>query len=99
MFEEINSDFIQGTTYYLVYNDDGALTNIGDGLFERYTDYSKTAGWFYITPKGIMWVTFANYIIYRYVSKEEYYAKLKEKYDVTCLNIVLKRLVDDMFKW
>lgn len=38
-----------------------------------------------------------HYEFYRYVSKEEEYAKLKEKYDKTCLNIVLKRLVDDLF--
>ena len=36
---------------------------------------------------------------YRYVSKEEYRAKLKEKYDATCLNIILKRLVDESFRW
>jgi len=35
---------------------------------------------------------------YRYVSKEEYYTKLKEKYDSKCLNIVLKRLVDESFQ-
>lgn len=97
MFEEINSDLIQGTTYYLVYTD-GGLTNIGDGLFEKYTDDSKTAGWFLIIPKGIMWVNFDNYIIYRRVSKEEYYVKVKEKYDHKCLNIILKRLVDETFQ-
>jgi hypothetical protein len=36
---------------------------------------------------------------YRYISEQEYKAKLKEKYDDTCLNIVLKRLVDDSFVW
>lgn len=36
---------------------------------------------------------------YRYVSKEEFYKKVKEKYDVKCLNIVLKRLVDETFVW
>jgi hypothetical protein len=36
---------------------------------------------------------------YRYVSKEEYRAKLKEKYDATCLNIILRRLVNDDFRW
>ncbi len=36
---------------------------------------------------------------YRYVRKEEYYAKLKEKYDHKCLNIILKRLVDESFAW
>ena len=37
--------------------------------------------------------------IYRYVNREEFYKKLKEKYDATCLNIVLKRLVNDDFRW
>ena len=36
---------------------------------------------------------------YRYISKEEYYAKVKEKYDIKCLNIILKRFVDESFKW
>jgi len=35
---------------------------------------------------------------YRYVSKEEFYAKVKEKYDAKCLNIILKRLVDETFQ-
>ena len=37
--------------------------------------------------------------VYRYVSEEEYWAKVKEKYDAKCLNIVLKRLVDESFRW
>ena len=36
---------------------------------------------------------------YRYISKEEYYKKVKEKYDAKCLNIILKRLVDESFQW
>ena len=39
------------------------------------------------------------YHFYRYVSKEEYRVKLKEKYDATCLDIILKRLVNDDFRW
>ena len=35
---------------------------------------------------------------YRCVSKEEIYAKVKEKYDRKCLNIILKRLVDESFQ-
>ena len=35
---------------------------------------------------------------YRYVRKEEFYAKIKEKYDAKCLNIILKRLVDESFQ-
>lgn len=36
---------------------------------------------------------------YRYITKEEFYAKLKEKYDHKCLNIILKRLIDESFQW
>ena len=35
---------------------------------------------------------------YRFVSKEEFYVKVKEKYDRKCLNIILKRLVDETFQ-
>ena len=36
---------------------------------------------------------------YRYVRKEEFYTKVKEKYDATCLDIILKRLVNETFSW
>lgn len=36
--------------------------------------------------------------VYRFVSKEEYYEKVKEKYDAKCLNIILKRLLDESFQ-
>ena len=35
---------------------------------------------------------------YKCISKEEYYAKLKDKYDHKCLNIILKRLIDESFQ-
>ena len=44
-----------------------------------------------------LYLTF--YTFYRYVRKEEYDKKLKEKYDATCLDIILKRLVNDDFCW
>ena len=57
--------------------------------------------------EGSVWVKLSNVLdteldlelndFYRYISKEEYYAKVKEKYDSKCLNIILKRLVDESF--
>ena len=38
-------------------------------------------------------------IIHRYVSHTEYFKKIKEKYDANCLNIILKKLVDETFHW
>lgn len=37
--------------------------------------------------------------IYRYVTEEEYWAKVKQKYDTKCLDIVLKRLINESFEW
>jgi len=36
---------------------------------------------------------------YRHVTNKEYKAKIKEKYDATCLDIILKRLVNEHFVW
>jgi hypothetical protein len=58
---------------------------------------------------GFVWVLLSTVIpveldlelndFYRYISKKEFYAKVKEKYDATCLDIILKRLVNDDFYW
>jgi hypothetical protein len=40
-----------------------------------------------------------EFTFYRYISEKEYKEKRKEKYDATCLDIVLKRLVDELFSW
>ena len=36
---------------------------------------------------------------YRFISREEFYKKMKEKYDVKCLDIILKRLINESFSW
>ena len=64
-------------------------------IFDGY-DYDD-AVWLTTILNIKLYLTF--YHFYRYVSKEEYRAKLKEKYDATCLDIILKRLVNDDFYW
>ena len=59
--------------------------------------YEEDAAWLTTSLDIKLYLTF--YHFYRYVSKEEYYKKLKEKYDATCLDIILKRLVNDDFHW
>jgi hypothetical protein len=73
------------------------MLNQYDCIFDRYQE------------DGFVWVLLSTYIpieldlelndFYRYVSKEDYYAKVKEKYDHKCLIIILKRLVDESFVW
>jgi hypothetical protein len=36
---------------------------------------------------------------YKYITKKEFLKKVKEKYDAKCLDIVLKRLIDESFEW
>jgi hypothetical protein len=36
---------------------------------------------------------------YKYITKKEFLKKVKEKYDSKCLDIVLKRLVNEHFEW
>ena len=39
-----------------------------------------------------------NNSVYQYISEEKYKAILKEKYNIKCLDIVLKRVVDKLFQ-
>lgn len=40
-----------------------------------------------------------SWTFYKFIPQKEYMAKLREKYNETVLNIVLKRLINDDFKW
>ena len=66
------------------------------GIFKYYDEFDDTFGTFTISNKGIDF-DFDLIEIYRFVTPHEYYVKLKEKYDATCLNIVLTRLVNENF--
>jgi len=46
-----------------------------------------------------VWLNNSNVSIFRYITKDEYITKVKEKYDATCLAIILKRLIDESFEW
>ena len=103
MFELINAlDMKEGDMYFI--KNRGFI--IGEVLFAKYHQtnnqpfinqpfivfrYPYISGYSYLKVKDIT--------IYRYVSEEEYWAKVKQKYDAKCLNIILKRLVDESFEW
>ena len=103
MLQEIDGwDLIPGE-YYFIRND--ILNEIyTKQLFLRYTDvnYSRPIGLFYGKiktnyEKSLIRVDILTF--YRYISPEEYRGKIKEKYDSTCLDIVLKRIVNETFTW
>jgi len=70
------------------------------GIFDGYNEIFEGFGWFKsFNVYDLVELDLCLNEFYRYISKEEYYEKLKEKYDSKCLNIILKRLVDESFQW
>lgn len=99
MLEEIDAwDLIPGEYYYI--KSPMPKASIGKALMIRYMNinYDKLSGVF-DTNFGKCLIEMNILTCYRYVSKEEYKEKLKEKYDDKCLDIVLKRLVNESFAW
>lgn len=95
MFEKIESGLVYRERYYIKNNGD----IVSDLLFDSYNQL-KTALWFVMPYERYAYLFQLNkIIIYRYVSDEEFLKKRKEKYDEKCLNIILKRLVDETFEW
>jgi hypothetical protein len=93
---------IHGDTYHVKRNP-RYLTRLRSAksyecIFYRYDDADEDFVYVICNNHTIeMDVTLLDF--YRYVSKKEFYAKVKEKYDQTCLNIILKRIVNDDFRW
>jgi hypothetical protein len=91
MFELVD-DLVEGETYHVVQTSgfvEGDMIYLGmGGSFFRYWNSMNS---FQVHQR--------YYNFYRYVTKHEYYTKVKEKYDDKCLNIVLKRLVNEHFEW
>jgi len=88
---ELVNDLVEGEKYYVVQYRravvEGDLIYLGDSFFK----YPNGTNSFQVYERF--------YDFYRYVSKDEYYMKLKEKYNQKCLDIVLKRLLDESFQW
>ncbi len=85
-----DDDLIKGHMYYVKHN-----------FLERTENLIFNGSTFFKYPNSIysFRVHLRANTFYRHVSKEEYYVKVKEKYDRKCLNIILKRLVDETFGW
>jgi hypothetical protein len=66
----------------------------------RMIRYNEEATGLFDTPTiGMCLIDLHGWTFYRYVSRDEYKEKVREKYDARCLDIVLKRLVDESFIW
>jgi hypothetical protein len=61
-----------------------------DAVFKEHLELSKS--WVYNTADD-------SFEYYRFISKKEYESKIRDKYEEKVLNIVLKQIVNDDFKW
>jgi len=99
MLEKIDGwDLIPGEFYYIKSHS----IRIRKARMIRYMniEYKETASGIFETPSyGNFLIDLDSWTFYRYVSPQEYNEKVKQKYDATCLDIVLKRLVNDTFTW
>jgi hypothetical protein len=98
MLQQINNmDMIPGEFYYKKY-----LFNNNFSEKVRMIRYTIHQGNMLVLVNGSRgdgYYTVNDCVFYRYISEKEYKEKRKEKYDATCLDIVLKRLVDELFSW
>jgi hypothetical protein len=85
-----SNELIKGQSYYVI-ND--FLERKENLVFDGYSFFK------YPNTNYSFQLHFRANAFYRYISLEEYYAKVKEKYDSNCLDIVLKRLVNENFHW
>jgi hypothetical protein len=91
-----DSELKPGEKYYI---QDTESTNYWYLTFKRYSGSRKQYKWFtYLREPGSCKFnqTFQCYIK---ITQEKYLMKRREKYNQTCLDIVLKRLVDESFQW
>jgi hypothetical protein len=99
MFQLIDVlDMKEGEMYFIKNRD----FIMGEILFAKYHQTNNSPPFIvfkYPYMPGYSYVRVKDISIYRYVSQKEYCAKVKEKYDTKCLDIVLKQLVDESFAW
>ena len=89
MIEQIDYDKLIKGQMYLIDNLQGQKENL---VFDDYSFFK------YPNSKFSFQLHLPANNFYRYISKEEFYTKTKEKYDAKCLNIILKRLIDESFQ-
>jgi hypothetical protein len=96
MLEKIDGwDLLPGEFYFI--KSPIANVRIRKARMVRYNE--EATGLFDAPTFGMCIIELHLWTFYRYVSREEYKEKVKEKYNATCLDIVLKRLVNESFTW
>lgn len=94
MFEIIDMmDMKEGEIYFII-----KFNYIQEVIFVNYQMNDQPFAVFRYSDCPTYFAWFLNKSVYQYISEEEYSAKLKEKYKIKLVDILLKRLVDELFK-
>jgi hypothetical protein len=101
MFEEIHElDLIEGELYLIINPVFEIRIEKAKMICYTRTRYNHHYGIQYDSDiDGLNTIILESTIFYRYISIQEYKKKVREKYNDTCLDIILKRLVDESFDW
>jgi hypothetical protein len=97
MLEKFSGNLIPGEFYYIKSPICGKA-NIRKAKMIRYMKLNYEYAMF-DTNFGKCSIELCDWKVYRYISDEEYKEKVREKYNDTCLNIILKQLVNESFVW
>ena len=92
MIEKVGSNLIQGQQYFII-NPDKTICKY---TFLRFTQRPFVALFY---SHELCFMNINLFTFYRFVSPQEYRDKLKQKFDATCLDIILKQLIDPSFTW
>ena len=100
LFELANKDkLIKDIRYYIKdYYEGKKYTEIYATFIYYLEDELIPHAFFRANTRYSFYQNLSPTVIHRLISKEEYFKKVKEKYDSKCLNIILKRLVDESFQ-
>ena len=101
MLQLVDSKNLIKGEYYCVkrHVNTGSIIIARDVMFVEYIYLDGTLAACKYKNNGMIYLFINVNNYYRYVSREEYLMKIREKYDKTCLDIVLKRLVNETFEW
>lgn len=92
-----HSHLISGENYYI---QDTESSDYWYLKFKRHSGARNQYNWFTSLHDPNVTLKFnQTYQCYIKISAEEYNKKLREKYYAKCLDIVLKRLIDESFVW
>ena len=101
MLEEIDCwELITGEFYFI--KNDILKQTIRKAKMVTYTDlrHAHPVAIFYVENEiGACLLRFENWTFYRYVSSEEYREKLIKKFQDTCVNVILKQIINETFVW